>query len=121
MSLYHSIKAIYPDIQDYEYSLQDDSDGKGPYISRWVSTQYPQPTQEQLDAAQAKADYLQAYTITASKRQIDYPSLGDQVGAIVKQISSLKTAGAYLIPEMCEIVDKVQAIKDANPKPEEVK
>ena len=56
MTLYEKIIKIYPSLtMDYFISgnttilLQDDSDGKGPYIKSWTNSN-PQPTQEQLDA-----------------------------------------------------------------------
>jgi hypothetical protein len=58
MGLYEKILNIYPDItvedtlppKDY-FMLQDDCDGRGEYIARWAHPVYPEPTQEQLDAA----------------------------------------------------------------------
>ena len=60
--MYHKIKTIYPDIADADFELQDNSDGKGPFISRWDDPR-PQPTPEELaatdgSAAQQKAQNL---------------------------------------------------------------
>lgn len=56
MTLYEKILKIYPllTMEDFisgnaTILLQDDSDGKGPYIKSWTNSN-PQPTQEQLDA-----------------------------------------------------------------------
>jgi len=56
MSLYEQILAIYPTLQISDFvgsnatiHLQDDSDGRGPYIKSWTNSN-PQPTQEQLTA-----------------------------------------------------------------------
>lgn len=50
------IKTIYPQLTEVDFDpivgtilLQDDSDGKGPYIKSWTNAN-PQPTQAQLDA-----------------------------------------------------------------------
>lgn len=50
------IKALCPQLTKTDFDpiygtilLQDDSDGKGPYIKSWKNA-YPQPTQAQLDA-----------------------------------------------------------------------
>lgn len=50
------IKAFYPDLTDDDFNplkgtivIQDDADGKGPYIVQWNNTN-PQPTAEQLIA-----------------------------------------------------------------------
>jgi hypothetical protein len=55
MTLFEKILAIYPELANYNFAfgnitLQNDSDGKGDYIARWSHPDYPQPTQEQLDA-----------------------------------------------------------------------
>jgi len=58
MTIIDKIKQIYPEITDKEFILgngcilvQDNSDGKGPYIAKWEHPTLVQPTQEQLDAA----------------------------------------------------------------------
>ncbi len=43
-----TIKYLFPEIADSEFTLQDD--GAGPYIKSWSYAQ-PRPTQQQLDAA----------------------------------------------------------------------
>lgn len=54
MTLYDKIKAIYPSLEDKDFStvitLQNDSDGKGDYIARWSHPTLKQPTQAELDA-----------------------------------------------------------------------
>lgn len=56
MSLFEKIKALYPQLTDAEFieyiRLQDDSNGQGPYISKWEHPTLAQPTQEQLDGAE---------------------------------------------------------------------
>jgi hypothetical protein len=58
MSLYIKIKNIYPDLVDADFALltgaielRNDADGRGDYIRSWEHPVYPEPTQEQLDAA----------------------------------------------------------------------
>ena len=53
MNLYEKIIALYPELKDYDFSssdirLQDDSDGKGPYIKKWDHPTLPRPTDAQL-------------------------------------------------------------------------
>lgn len=55
MNIYDQILAIYPELKTEDFSpvtgtilLQDDSDGKGPYIKEWRHPIYSQPTEEQL-------------------------------------------------------------------------
>lgn len=50
------IKAIYPKLTDMDFSIgfgsiriQDDSDGKGPYIAAWNHPTLKKPTKKQLD------------------------------------------------------------------------
>jgi len=55
MTLYDKIIAIYPELQVSDFNpatgticLQNDSDGKGDYISKWNHPSLPKPTAEQL-------------------------------------------------------------------------
>ena len=54
MTLCNKIKIIYPELSDQDFSpigtimLQNDSDGRGDYISKWDHPTLPQPTEEQL-------------------------------------------------------------------------
>lgn len=57
MPLYDIIKYIYPDIQDWQFSVQDNSDGNGPFIASWYYDQ-PQPTQAEIDAALPAVEFL---------------------------------------------------------------
>jgi hypothetical protein len=58
MNLYEKIVAIYPELTDEDFGfrptiiLQDDSDGKGPYIKEWNHPTLAKPTQEQLDSVE---------------------------------------------------------------------
>lgn len=54
MGLYEKILKIYPDLSEKDFLpstgtilIQDDSDGNGQYIAKWVH-QFTQPTTEQL-------------------------------------------------------------------------
>lgn len=52
MTLYEKIKALYPELQDVDFTttiiLQDDSDGRGAYIAKWDHPTLTKPTEEQL-------------------------------------------------------------------------
>ncbi len=52
--MYYKIKTIYPDIADADFELTDNSDGKGPFISRWDDPR-PQPTPAELAATDGSA------------------------------------------------------------------
>jgi hypothetical protein len=56
MTLYEKIKSIYPELTNEDFfgrnstiTLQNDSDGKGDYISKWEHPTLTRPTQIQLD------------------------------------------------------------------------
>ena len=52
MTLYEKIKAIYPELTDYDFmtviTLQNDSNGVGDYIAKWEHPTLARPTEEQL-------------------------------------------------------------------------
>jgi len=55
MTLYDKIMQLYPALTQQDFltviTLQNDSDGRGDYISKWVHPDYPQPTDEELNNA----------------------------------------------------------------------
>ena len=62
MNLTEKIISIYPELADYNWVnammkdiiiLRDDATGEGEYIGTWNHPTLAQPTQEQLDAAEA--------------------------------------------------------------------
>jgi len=52
MTLYEKIRALYPSLIQQDFldtiRLQNDSDGKGDYISEWNHPTLARPTEEQL-------------------------------------------------------------------------
>ena len=59
MNLYEQITTIYPELADQQQlfidgtiTLQNDSDGRGDYIREWNHPTLPEPTPEQLEAAE---------------------------------------------------------------------
>lgn len=58
MTLHDKIMQIYPALNENDFrsviTLQNDSDGRGDYIARWEHPDYPRPTDEQLNAVEAK-------------------------------------------------------------------
>jgi hypothetical protein len=53
MTLYEKILQIYPELATYDFAfgdirLQNDSDNKGEYISKWEHPTFTRPTEEQL-------------------------------------------------------------------------
>jgi hypothetical protein len=58
MTICDRIMAIYPTLVTQDFltviRLQNDSDGRGDYIAAWGHPTLPRPTQEQLDAVEAR-------------------------------------------------------------------
>ena len=81
--------------------LQDDSDGKGPYIKEW-NLSIAQPTDAQLSAVEAAADLSERQNAVRATRRAAYGDIGDQLDEIYKDIDSWKA--------------RIKSVKDANPK-----
>jgi hypothetical protein len=56
MTLYEKIISLYPELTGNDFMsvirLQNDSDGRGDYISKWEHPTLARPTQEQLDSVE---------------------------------------------------------------------
>ena len=83
-------------------SLQDDSDGNGPYIKEWNVVGLAQPTDADLTTYDAAATTEETNNTVKYTRKIAYGDIGDQLDEIFKDIDAWKT--------------RIQGIKDANPK-----
>ena len=81
--------------------LQDESDGKGPYIKEW-NLDIAQPTDAQLSAQESAADTEEANAQVRSTRKVAYGDIGDQLDEIYKDIDAWKA--------------RIQKIKTDNPK-----
>ena len=83
-------------------SLQDDSDGKGPYIASWSVDGLDKPTYAQLAAHDTAGDTEESNNIVRGTRRVAYGDIGDQLDEIYKDIDAWKA--------------RIKGIKDANPK-----
>ena len=81
--------------------LQDDSDGKGPYIKEW-NLDIAQPSDSDLASAESDADKHEANNAVRATRKAQYGDIGDQLDEIYKDIDAWKA--------------RIKSIKDANPK-----
>jgi hypothetical protein len=81
--------------------LQDDSDGKGPYIKEW-NLDIAQPSDDDLAAQESAANKDEANAQVRNTRRIAYGDIGDQLDEIYKDIDAWKA--------------RIKSIKDANPK-----
>jgi hypothetical protein len=59
MNLYDKIIKLYPNLKPEDFftngTIVLQNDGQGDYIKSWKNTEYPEPTQEQLDAVDSAA------------------------------------------------------------------
>ena len=69
-----------PDFET-EVILQNDGDGRGPYLKTWNAAE-PEPTSAQLDAADAAATTAEALQTVQDNRRKEYPSVADQLDKI---------------------------------------
>ena len=82
--------------------LQDDSDGKGPYIKEWNVDGLSKPTDDQLATYETAGNTEETNNTVRSTRKAAYGDIGDQLDEIFKDIDAWKT--------------RIQAVKNANPK-----
>ena len=83
-------------------SLQDDSDGKGPYIKSWSVSGLDKPTDDQLATYETVGNTEEKNNTVRATRKAAYGDIGDQLDEIYKDIDAWKT--------------RIKAVKDANPK-----
>ena len=82
--------------------LQDDSNGKGPYIKAWNISGLAQPTDDQLATYETAGNTEETNNTVRATRKAAYGDIGDQLDEIYKDIDAWKV--------------RIKAIKDANPK-----
>ena len=81
--------------------LQDDSDGKGPYIKSWSIDGLAKPTDEQLASYETAANTEESNNQVRATRKAAYGNIGDQLDEIFKDIDAWKA--------------RIAAIKNDNP------
>ena len=89
--------------------LQDDSDGKGPYIKSWNVSGVAQPTDDQLNAVDTAADLSERQNAAKATRRNAY---GDWNSQLDMQYHDEKDGTTTW-------KDHVAAVKTANPIPTE--
>tara|TARA_Y200000002_G_scaffold339618_1_gene309699 strand:- start:158 stop:487 length:330 start_codon:yes stop_codon:yes gene_type:complete len=82
--------------------LQDDSDGKGPYIKTWNVSGLAQPTDDQIASYETAGNTEEANNVVRATRRTAYGDIGDQLDEIYKDIDAWKV--------------RIKSIKDSNPK-----
>lgn len=88
--------------QDGNVSLQDDSNGQGPYIKSWSVDGLTKPTDEQIASYETAGNTEESNNTVRATRKAAYGDIGEQLDEIFKDIDAWKT--------------RIQSIKDANPK-----
>ena len=83
-------------------SLQDDSDGKGPYIKEWNVDGLSKPTDDQLATYETAGNTEETNNTVRATRKAAYGDIGDQLDEIYKDIDAWKA--------------RIKKIKDDNPK-----
>ena len=83
-------------------TLQDDSDGNGPYIKTWSVDGLTKPTDAQLANYETAGNTEETNNTVKNTRKAAYGDIGDQLDEIYKNIDSWKA--------------RIKSIKDANPK-----
>ena len=88
--------------QDGNVSLQDDSNGQGPYIKSWSVDGLTKPTDEQIASYETAGNTEESNNTVRATRKAAYGDIGEQLDEIYKDIDAWKT--------------RIKSIKDANPK-----
>jgi len=82
--------------------LQDDSDGKGPYIREWNISGLDKPTDEQLATYETAGNTEETNNTVRATRRAAYGDIGDQLDEMYKSFDDWKA--------------RIKSVKDANPK-----
>ena len=81
------------------------------------STDWPSVKKAIDDGAEVEA-YVEYVPTYAERRAREYPAIGDQLDAIIKELNYRRMNGENLIAEMDSIVGLCLAVKKDYPKPE---
>jgi len=87
---------------DGNVSLQDDSNGQGPYIKSWSVDGLAKPTDEQIASYETAGNTEESNNTVRATRRVAYGDIGDQLDEIFKDMDAWKA--------------RIQSIKDENPK-----
>jgi len=82
--------------------LQDNSDGKGPYIASWSVSGLDKPTDSQLASYETAGNTQETNNTVRATRKAAYGDIGDQLDEIYKDMDAWKA--------------RIKKVKDDNPK-----
>ena len=91
-------------------TLQDDSDGKGPYIANWSVDGLTKPTDSQLASYETAGNTEETNNTVRATRREAYGEIGDQLDLLYKDMLAGKGDSTV------EWIKSIKAVKDANPK-----
>jgi hypothetical protein len=94
---------------DTKVSLQDDSDGKGPYIKDWTYS-FTKPTDSQIASYETAGNTEESNNSVRVKRKEAYGDIGDQLDMLYKDMLADKG------DKTGDWFKHIKDIKDANPK-----
>lgn len=118
MSIIKVISLKYPGIQRVSYwqTKFDGTPWDDPYEGLvWENTEIPKPTKEELALWEKDIEPVRFEQDQRQKRREEYPAIGDQLDAILKQFEMQEENGKVLSPELKEIKDEWRAVKDKYP------
>ena len=91
-------------------SLQDNSDGNGPFIASWSYDGLAQPTAEQIASYETAGNTAEALSGVLAKRKKEYKDFGYQLDLLYHDMTAGKLDGTG------EWHKHIKAVKDANTK-----
>ena len=90
--------------------LEDNSDGKGPYIKIWNISGLDKPTDSQLASYETAGNTQETLNGVLSKRAAEYKELKEQLDLLYHDMTAGKGDSTG------EWYKHIKAVKDANPK-----
>jgi len=107
------LRVLYPDLDpDKDYTVMDNSDGKGPFIAKWDTQIHPKPTIEELQGRLEEYTIIKDSEILERNRKAEYPPIEDQLDSIWHAMDKGDLAKAK------DFYDRIKAVKTKYPKPE---
>jgi hypothetical protein len=91
--MHNILLSIFPDFKKGDWTLQDDSDGNGPYIKLWNRPE-PKPTAAEIDAARPAAEDKE------SKEKANAPILTALAASDPKILRAMEEGDAVRIADL---------------------
>ena len=92
-----------------DFELQDNSDGQGTFIAKWMSAQ-PQPSEAEIETAHTEWQSEYDSQEYARNRQAEYPSINELVVALWEGVVEERMAS------VTQLEAERQAVKARHPK-----